>query len=75
MLVGTEGISVQHLLLCRLVSLDEEARTGEKFTDASRGGYDLDRISPDEVERVDLKQKESKDFVVRNVEALLSIRV
>ncbi|AGZ44195.1 NUDIX hydrolase [Actinoplanes friuliensis] len=70
-----EGLAVQHFFWCRLVSLDEEARTGEEFTDASRGGYDLERISLDEVERVDLKPKELKDFVVRNAEALLSVRV
>jgi 8-oxo-dGTP pyrophosphatase MutT (NUDIX family) len=67
------GLSVQHFFLCRLVSLDEGARTGDEFADVSRGGYDLDRVSLGDVERVDLKPKELKEFVVRNAQALQSI--
>ncbi|MBN9738030.1 NUDIX domain-containing protein [Pseudonocardia sp. P1] len=68
------GVSVQHFFVARLTDLDESARTGEEFTDASRGGYEIDRIDlhGDDLVAVDLKPSALKEFVLANRAALLA---
>lgn len=66
-----DGVTVQHFFVCRLTSLDEALRSGAEFQDPSRGSYDLDRIALADVDRVDLKPAELKQFVVDNPHALL----
>jgi ADP-ribose pyrophosphatase YjhB (NUDIX family) len=67
------GVSVQHFFVARLKKLDESARSGPEFQDASRGGYALDRIGllGDELASVDLKPDVLKEFILANKEALL----
>lgn len=68
------GVAVQHFFVARLKKLDESARSGPEFQDASRGGYDLDRIGlqGDELASVDLKPSALKEFILANKEALLA---
>jgi ADP-ribose pyrophosphatase YjhB (NUDIX family) len=67
------GVAVQHFFVARLRKLDESARGGAEFLDASRGGYDLDRIDllGDDLASVDLKPDALKEFILANREALL----
>ncbi|MFI7075662.1 NUDIX domain-containing protein [Micromonospora sp. NPDC049903] len=67
-----EGVSVQHFFVCRLVELRETARTGPEFDDASRGDYQLDRVTIDKLRAVDLKPAGLTEFITSNQEALLS---
>jgi hypothetical protein len=59
---------VQHFFVARLEKLDEAARSGPEFQDASRGGYDLERIGlrGDDRASVDLKPTALKEFVLAN---------
>jgi len=68
------GVAVQHFFVARLEKLDEAARSGPEFQDASRGGYDLDRIGlrGDDLASVDLKPTALKEFILANREALLA---
>jgi ADP-ribose pyrophosphatase YjhB (NUDIX family) len=68
------GVAVQHFFVARLRKLDESARGGPEFRDASRGGYDLDRIGllGDDLASVDLKPDALKEFILANREALLA---
>jgi ADP-ribose pyrophosphatase YjhB (NUDIX family) len=68
------GIAVQYFFVARLAQLDEVARSGPEYGDASRGGYELERINlrGDELAAVDLKPDELKDFILANREALLA---
>jgi ADP-ribose pyrophosphatase YjhB (NUDIX family) len=68
------GVSVQHIFVARLVELDLSTRTGPEFEDASRGGYDLERVDlrGDELAEIDLKPLALKEFILANREALLS---
>jgi ADP-ribose pyrophosphatase YjhB (NUDIX family) len=68
------GIAVQYFFLARLTKLDESSRTGPEFEDASRGGYDLDRIDlqGDALASIDLKPAALKEFILANREALLA---
>jgi len=68
------GVAVQHFFVARLKKLDESARSGPEFQDASRGGYDLDRIGlrGDDLALVDLKPTALKEFILANREALLA---
>lgn len=69
-----DGVAVQHFFVARLKRLDESARSGPEFQDASRGGYDLDRIGlrGDDLASVDLKPAALKEFILANKEALLT---
>lgn len=67
------GVSVQHFFVARLGSLDAEERSGAEFEDASRGGYDLDKVDlMAGLDDVDLKPSVLKEFIVANREALLA---
>jgi ADP-ribose pyrophosphatase YjhB (NUDIX family) len=68
------GVAVQHFFIARLKKLDESARSGPEFRDASRGGYGLDRIGlrGDDLVSVDLKPAALKEFILANREALLA---
>lgn len=68
------GVAVQHFFVARLVSLDESQRTGPEFSDASRGGYELDRVDlqGDDLGTIDLKPPALKEFILANREALLA---
>lgn len=69
------GVTVQHFFVARLKKLDESAaRSGPEFQDASRGGYDLNRIAltGDDLKSVDLKPDALKEFILTNREALLA---
>jgi len=68
-----EGVSVQHFFACRLLRLNEDARTGQEFAEPSRGGYQLDRIRIDELPAVDLKPEGLTEFISSNKEALRSM--
>ncbi|ALE76007.1 NUDIX hydrolase [Pseudonocardia sp. EC080610-09] len=72
--LSNSGVSVQHFFVARLMELDRSARTGEEFTDGSRGGYETDRIDlrSDDLKAVDLKPSELKEFVLANRVALLA---
>lgn len=66
-------IAIQHFFLARPIRLEIDDRSGSEFTDAARGGYDLDRIDlrNDDLASVDLKPSELRNFVLANREALL----
>ncbi|MDQ2788589.1 MAG: NUDIX hydrolase [Pseudonocardiales bacterium] len=66
------GVAVQHFFVARLASLDESARSGPKFGDPSRGGYELDRVDlrGDDLASIDLKPTAVKAFILGNREAL-----
>ena len=68
------GVAVQYFFLARLTRLDVEARSGEEFSDPSRGGYELDRIDLQggDLESIDLMPVELKEFILANREALLA---
>ncbi|MEU1585431.1 NUDIX hydrolase [Micromonospora sp. NPDC005710] len=68
-----QGVAVQHFFVCRLLQLNEDARTGQEFADPSRGGYQLGRLRIDELPAVDLKPDALKGFITSNEEALLSV--
>ncbi|MFF0876462.1 NUDIX hydrolase [Micromonospora aurantiaca (nom. illeg.)] len=68
-----EGVSVQHFFVCRLLQLEEDARTGPEFADPSRGDYRLDRVAIGALSAVDLKPDALKEFIEANEEALLSL--
>ncbi|MBM0225454.1 MULTISPECIES: NUDIX domain-containing protein [Micromonospora] len=68
-----DGVSVQHFFACRLLQLQEHARTGQEFVDPSRGDYQLDRVTIDKLPAVDLKPAALKEFITANEEALLSV--
>jgi ADP-ribose pyrophosphatase YjhB (NUDIX family) len=67
------GVAVQHFFVARLASLDESARTGPEFEDASRGGYELDRVDlrGDDLASIDSKPTALKEFILANRDALL----
>jgi ADP-ribose pyrophosphatase YjhB (NUDIX family) len=67
------GVAVQHYFVARLVSLDEALRSGPEFSDASRGGYELERVDlrGDDLAAIDLKPTPLKEFILANREALL----
>ncbi len=67
------GVAVQHFFVARLTRLDESARSGPEFSDASRGGYELDRVDlrGDDLAAIDLKPTALKKFILANWEALL----
>ncbi len=69
---GEAGVGVQHFFVCRLEHLELENRSGPEFADASRGGYDLDRIAigADGSIEVDLKPESLKTFIQTNWAAL-----
>jgi ADP-ribose pyrophosphatase YjhB (NUDIX family) len=69
-----QGVAVQHFFVARLHGLDESARSGEEFSDPSRGGYELDRIDlhGDALAPIDLKPAALKVFILANREALLA---
>ncbi|MCM0677312.1 NUDIX domain-containing protein [Micromonospora phytophila] len=67
------GVSVQHFFACRLLQVQEDARTGQEFADPSRGDYQLDRVTIDKLPAVDLKPDALKGFIASNEEALLSL--
>ena len=56
------------------MNLNESARSGPEFQDASRGGYDLDRIGlrGDDLASVDLKPTALKEWILANRKALLA---
>ena len=68
------GVAVQHFFVTRLVSLNESERTGPEFDDASRGGYELERVHlrGDDLAAIDLKPAALKEFILANREALLA---
>lgn len=68
-----EGVSVRHFFACRLLRMDEDARTGQELADPSRGGYQLDRVMIDNLPAVDLKPDALKEFIAANEKALLSV--
>ncbi|MFF5218965.1 NUDIX domain-containing protein [Micromonospora sp. NPDC000442] len=68
-----EGVSVQHFFVCRLLELREDARTGPEFDDPSRGGYQLDLVTIEELPAVDLKPEGLTEFITSNKEALVSV--
>ncbi|MEC3980845.1 NUDIX hydrolase [Amycolatopsis sp. H20-H5] len=66
------GQSVQYFFAARLISLDAALRTGDEYADASRGGYELERIPLDQLAEYDLKPTKVRDFIVENRAALLA---
>ncbi|MFD9700078.1 hypothetical protein [Lentzea sp. NPDC059081] len=68
----SRSVAVQEIFAARLVSIDEAARSGAEWTDAGRGGYDVERVPVDEVGGLDLKPAELRDFVIRNAHTLLA---
>lgn len=71
---STAGVDVQHFFVARLGKLDGSARGGPELADASRGEYDVERVSllGDELASVDLKPGALKEFILANREALLA---
>lgn len=67
------GVSVQHIFAAHLVGIDKQGRTGEEYTDPSRGGYELDRVDlrGDALTGIDLKPAALKEFILANRAALL----
>lgn len=70
---GDAGVGVQHFFVCHLDNLDLERRSGPEFTEAGRGGYDLDRVTvgEDDLLPVDLKPAALKAFIETNWVALV----
>ena len=68
------GVAVQYFFLARLTKLNVEVRSGEEFSDPSRGGYELDLIDLEcsDLDAIDLKPVELKEFILANREALLA---
>ncbi|WP_322759332.1 NUDIX hydrolase [Frankia sp. Cr2] len=68
------GITVQHFFVCRLTSMDLAARTGDEFTNPTKGRYDVERIDlhGEDLTRFALQPDALKDFILANREALLA---
>ena len=68
-----QGLALQYVFLAALTGIDEAARTGEEFTDTTRGSYDLDRIDlrTDRLSTIDLVPHELKAFVIEHREPLI----
>jgi 8-oxo-dGTP pyrophosphatase MutT (NUDIX family) len=68
-----DGLAVQHFFVCRLTSLDPDARHGPEFIEAGRGTYELVRVAmnDDELAGVDLRPRPLKAFILANRGALL----
>jgi hypothetical protein len=60
--------------VARLVSMDLLTRNGPEFADPARGAYDPDvfDLYGEELEVIDLRPPELKDFILANREALLA---
>ncbi|WP_322766777.1 NUDIX hydrolase [Frankia sp. Cr1] len=71
---GGPGITVQHFFVCRLTSIDLAARTGDEFTNPTKGRYDVERIDlhGEALTRFALQPGALKDFILANREALLA---
>ncbi|WNV84962.1 hypothetical protein [Umezawaea sp. Da 62-37] len=66
------GVSVQEVFLARLRTLDEAAHTGEEWTDARRGDYEVVRVPIHQVDTVDLKPAALRGFVLDNIDVLVA---
>lgn len=66
------GVQVQHFFLARLVGFDLALRTGPEHADPSRGTYEPDRIPLTELNDVDLRPVELRNFIITNATALLA---
>jgi ADP-ribose pyrophosphatase YjhB (NUDIX family) len=66
------GISVQEVFIARLLTLDEAARTGQEWTDARRGGYEVVRVPIHQVDTINLKPAILRSFVLDNIDALVA---
>lgn len=67
-----DGIAVQEIFGARLVSMDEAQRSGAEWTDASRGGYEVERVPIEQVAGIDLKPEGLRKYVADNARALLA---
>lgn len=65
---------VQHFFVARLATMDESTRHGPEFSDPSRGGYDVVRVSVrgNDLAAIDLKPIELKEFILANRDSLLA---
>ncbi|GII93718.1 NUDIX hydrolase [Sinosporangium siamense] len=67
-----DGVKIQHVYGCRLVTLDPGLRCGPEFTDPSRGLYELVRLPLEsgEVAALDLVPPELSDYLARHIATL-----
>jgi len=68
-----DGLAVQHFFVCRLRSLDPDARRAPEFTQADRGTYEPERVamSGSELQAIDLRPAALKEFILTRRDALL----
>lgn len=68
-------VTKESFFLCRLIDMDEAARTGPEFSDSSRGEYILDEIllSPTHIQQTNIKPEELKQFVMIHCHNLTSL--
>lgn len=66
------GAAIQYFFLTRLAVLDASAQSSPEFADPSRGGYELEHVALEAIEKVSLQPPELKDFITANREALLA---
>jgi 8-oxo-dGTP pyrophosphatase MutT (NUDIX family) len=71
-LVTSAAEGGQSVFAARLISVDAALRSGDEYTDADRGGYELERIPLDELTEYDLKPAKIKDFILDNSAVLLA---
>jgi ADP-ribose pyrophosphatase YjhB (NUDIX family) len=69
-----DGLAIAHFFVARLVRMDISARSGPEFADPARGTYDPDAFDllGEELEGIDLRPPEVKQFILANREALLA---
>lgn len=68
------GVAIQYFFVARLTSLNLSERYGSEFSDAERGGYDLEYVSlldSEAMQQIDLKPAALKEFVLANRAAIL----
>ncbi|GGL25310.1 NUDIX hydrolase [Planomonospora parontospora] len=67
-----EGVKLQHVYGCRLVSMDPALRCGPEFADPARGVYEVVRVplDPGEISALNLVPRELGDYLAGAVTRL-----
>lgn len=71
----SEGVSLQHVFIARLVSMDLSQRTGPEFTEPGRGTYEVVAVpaTRDALAGIRLLPPQLAEFARANVHGLLSL--
>ncbi|OJU39442.1 MAG: hypothetical protein BGN97_06420 [Microbacterium sp. 69-10] len=60
-----DGIRSERFYRARLISMEQSARSGPEFDDLERGTYDIEAVTDDDLDALDLRPAELKDLLSR----------